>query len=914
VNYEGEAYLSEKWNTRDRFLIEKAMFVSGGYKTHGKDTYGNGKVYHFKEAMKALIPHFQWHEWADLLVENFIEFDEIGIAGPASAGKTYTMAACAYTYIQCFPTDTTVIISTTTVQALQLRIWGAIKEIHNKAKEIRKWLPGTMLESKCSLVFEKNVDEARDHRDAIIGVAARVGGVWVGISNYCFTAGTKVMTPDGERPIESIKAGELVISAIGPAKVTETIESQAPSLVRVHFSNGKHVDCTPEHPFLTESGWVNAIDLPSNTRLLSPDETMRIVRGATREVPEKFLQLGLSKEDLGKGLHYLREEVLQEGAEDGLLRSILLSEVEVAKSRVCGEDFGLKRLGVDREKGERDDSGQSSREGAKGQNVLQACEHPNQALQFYGEGTNEAGANPFGHVPGGDLELCDRNRGFSEAWNDPSLQDGFGIRGREARRGGGRSQSLKASASCPRCETDGLAGRTRVDRVEVFQSGSIPKAGESEGKHTVYNLQVEGHPSYVVEGVVVHNCGIKNERIVLIADEAHLMERGFLNAVANLRKGSKKAPFKLVAMGNPKDTSDALGTVCEPRVEDGGWEGYDGLASTRTWKTRAKNGIAVQLCGYDTPNGKLKPGQTPYDGIITLEQIENDANYYGKDSIDFTMMNLGIFPRNSIDKRVVTVTLCETSKAFEEVAWESKHTLKRAIGVDAAYSGVGGDRCVMTDLTWGQEANGEIVMAFTCKPIIIPVNPRLKDQPEDQIALFMKEYCDREGISLSSVGIDSTGKGTLVAAIGRLWGTDVIPVEFGGKPTERIVQQRDNKRACDAYGKFVTELWFAARSAIVGRQIRKMPMEVAREGATRAWDYTKGMKQDVEPKEYTKERLGRSPDLFDSFVVALEVARRNGFEIANTQAVGVRVKTRRSNWLMRAVDKAKAAKHELVYQ
>jgi hypothetical protein len=593
VNYEGEAYLSEKWNTRDRFLIEKAMFVSGGYKTHGKDTYGNGKVYHFKEAMKALLPHLKWHAWVDLEVECFINYREIGIAGPASSGKTYIIAACVYTYIQIYPKDTSVIMSTTTVQALQLRIWGSIKEIHNEAKRRRTWLPGTVMESRCSLAFEHVTDEARDFRDGLIGVACRVGGTWVGISGYV---------------------------------------------------------------------------------------------------------------------------------------------------------------------------------------------------------------------------------------------------------------------------------------------------------------------------------GLKNDRIILVADEAHLMDRGFLNAIANLRKGSKKEPFKLIAMGNPKDTSDALGTVCEPRAEDGGWEGYTGDSRTKTWLTRAEGGIAIQLCGYDTPNGDSTKGNEPFPGLILKEDIENDANYYGRESIEFTMMNLGIFPRNSIDKRVVTVTLCETSKAFEEVAWESKHTLKRAIGVDAAYSGVGGDRCVMTDLTWGQEANGEIVMAFTCKPIVIPVNPRLKDQPEDQIALFMKEYCDREGISLSSVGIDSTGKGTLVAAIGRLWGTDVIPVEFGGKPTERVVQQRDNKRACDAYGKFVTELWFAARSAIVGRQIRKMPMEVAREGATRAWDYTKGMKQDVEPKEYTKERLGRSPDLFDSFVVALEVARRNGFEIANTQAVGVRVKTRRSNWLMRAVEKAKQAKHELVYQ
>ena len=580
-----------RWKTDDRFLIEKEMVRSGGYKQIGSGVYGNGLHHHFREAMKSLLPHFQWHEWSELLVKSFIENDEIGVAGPASSGKTYTMAACAYTFIQCFPKKTTIIISTTTVQALQLRIWGALKEMHNKAKETRAWLPGTMLESKCSLVFEDNPDEARDARDAIIGVACRVGGVWVGISNYV---------------------------------------------------------------------------------------------------------------------------------------------------------------------------------------------------------------------------------------------------------------------------------------------------------------------------------GIKNERIVMIADEAHLMERGFLNAAANLRKGSKKSPFKLIAMGNPKDTADALGAVCEPAVDAGGWEGYDGTATTKTWKTRAKNGVAVQICGYDTPNGKLKPDQPQYDGIITLEQIQNDADYYGKESVEFQMMNLGIFPQNSIEKRVVTATLCESHGAFDEVIWESKNNLSRCVGIDAAYSGVGGDRCVLTDLTWGTDTAGNTVIAFTVPPVIIPVNPKLKEQPEDQIARFIKDYCEAAGIPASYCGLDSTGKGTLVGALGRLWSTEVIPIEFGGKPTERIVQSKDNKRACDAYGKFVTELWFAARSCVVGKQIRMMPRDVAREGSTRAWDYAKGMKQDVEPKEETKVRLGRSPDLFDSFVVALEVARRNGFEIAQVAPTGVRSKSKASNWLMRKRDRLNAARHELV--
>lgn len=579
-----------KWNTDDRFAIEKAMVKSGGYQVLNGHKIGNGIVYHFKQAMSSLMPWFEWHDWSNLVAEQFITANEIGIAGPASSGKTYTVSACAYTYIQIWPVNTSIIMSTTTTQALQLRIWGALKEIHNKAKEIRDWLPGRVMESRCSLAFEKLESEGQDFRCGIIGVACKIGGMWVGISNYV---------------------------------------------------------------------------------------------------------------------------------------------------------------------------------------------------------------------------------------------------------------------------------------------------------------------------------GLKNDRIILIADEAHLMERGFLNAAANLRKGSKKSPFKMVAMGNPKDTSDALGTICEPRVEDGGWEAYDPSATTRTWKTRASGGVAIQLCGYDTPNGKLKPGQEPYTGIITPKQIEDDAAYYGRESIEFTMMNLGIFPQNSIEKRVITTTLCESHSAFEEIVWETKEQTRRVLGIDAAYSGVGGDRCVMTDLTWGMSKDGQLVMSYTVPPIIIPVNMKLKDQPEDQIALFIKEYAEREGIKPSQVGLDSTGKGTLVGALGRLWSPEVIPVEFGGLPTERIVQEKDQKTAKQAFGKFVTELWFASRAVIVGRQMRKLPRDVAIEAATRAWDYTKGMKQDVEPKNETKARLGRSPDLWDSLVVAIEIARRNGFEIATMGPVGI-VKRKPSPWMEQALKRAKASRHELI--
>ena len=587
---ESADYLSIPWRTKDRFLIEAEMVRRGGYIMSGGVKYGCGKYHHFKAAMTALWPHFDWHIWSDLLIKTFSENQEVGIMGPGSSGKTYTSAAFGLCTFYIYPTGTSIIMSSTTREGLQLRIWGSIKELHNKAKARREWLPGRVIESRFILTSSDQDAEAQDFRDGIIGVACKVGGTFVGLSNYV---------------------------------------------------------------------------------------------------------------------------------------------------------------------------------------------------------------------------------------------------------------------------------------------------------------------------------GLKNDRVMLIADEASLMSRGFLDSVANLRKNPE---FKLIAMGNPKDRNDALGVVCEPHSTMGGWEGIEYLEQTRTWKTRAPGGVAVQLCGYDTPNAKFPKGTNPYRGIITPEQIQADLDYYGRDSLQFSMMNLGLLPRDGGTRRVVTMSLCEQNQAFDEIAWQGADKITRIIGIDAAYSGIGGDRCVMTDLQYGPDATGRIVLAFAEAPIVIPVTAVKAQQAEEQIAEYVLLYCKQRNIPPEQVGFDSTGRGTLMSAFARLWSPQVVPIEFGGRPTDRPVRKGDPKTEREAYGKMVTALWYSSRLLIESKQLRKLPREVAEEGSMREWGISRTGLIDVEPKNKTKERMGRSPDLWDSFVVALEMARRTGFEIAGGQGVGI-VKRQTPKWLTRLSDKRRTmeTEHSLTY-
>jgi hypothetical protein len=133
-----------------------------------------------------------------------------------------------------------------------------------------------------------------------------------------------------------------------------------------------------------------------------------------------------------------------------------------------------------------------------------------------------------------------------------------------------------------------------------------------------------------------------------------------------------------------------------------------------------------------------------------------------------------------------------------------------------------------------------------------------------------------------------------------VWSAYVTPVEFGGKPTDRVVstslqirdkdtQQMRLKRCDEHYSKFVTELWFSTRYVIEARQMRELPENVMDEGCRCEWKMVHGDKIEIETKEDMKERLNVSPDLFDAFVTALEGARRLGFQIANVNTSATKV-------------------------
>jgi hypothetical protein len=395
--------------------------------------------------------------------------------------------------------------------------------------------------------------------------------------------------------------------------------------------------------------------------------------------------------------------------------------------------------------------------------------------------------------------------------------------------------------------------------------------------------------------------GIKNKRLRMLGDEMQFLPRVFTDSIANL---NKNPDFKGVFSGNPKDVTDALGVICEPAAHRGGWDGgIDQQGGTKTWETRYTNGICIQLVGTDSPN---LDGQLGIP-LISQKDIDADISFYGQDSLQFSMMDLGRMPRGQAQRRVITRQMCLKFHAMEEPVWKDSNRTKIAF-LDAAYRGVGGDRCVLGFLEFGQEAvtpTGEVLATaiITQKPLapgdsqilalidtmLVPVMGNdIKDTPEDQIALFVKDQCERRQVPPENIYFDSTGRGSLMNAFGRLWSPLVNGVEFGGPPSDKKVSMDIDIPCKEYYSKYVSELWFNVSYVIQSGQFRGMTEDMMAEGCFREWGYTgsgRGSKIEVETKDKMKLKSGRSPDLFDALVCGVEGARRKGFYIKRQHAV-----------------------------
>ena len=100
-------------------------------------------------------------------------------------------------------------------------------------------------------------------------------------------AGTLVVTENGFRPIEEIKAGDVVLSwneesgELGYNKVAQTFVRTTERIYQITYEDGTFIETTWNHPFYIKGrGWVKAKDLKDGDLSF----TSSSIRGDSREL------------------------------------------------------------------------------------------------------------------------------------------------------------------------------------------------------------------------------------------------------------------------------------------------------------------------------------------------------------------------------------------------------------------------------------------------------------------------------------------------------------------------------------------------------------------------------------------------------------------------------------------------------
>lgn len=382
--------------------------------------------------------------------------------------------------------------------------------------------------------------------------------------------------------------------------------------------------------------------------------------------------------------------------------------------------------------------------------------------------------------------------------------------------------------------------------------------------------------------------GLKNDYVYLIADECHLMRQGFWDSLANLLSNPNCSCF---ALGNLNDTTSPLGKAAEPKL---GWDSLPDSEKSRVYDTRWYGGRAIQLIGKDSPNLDFSEGQEPFPKLIGRRYMRQCEHDYGADTPLFNMFASGKIPRGLMEKRVLTVAFAMRHRAFEPVVWGADPVTK-LYAMDAAYSGIGGDRTVGCPFGFGKDSAGVPRMSALRRPTIYLGSSNDSQSHEDAIALQCRAECENLGIPPARVFYDGTGRSSLTSSFARLWSPEVVPIEFGGRASNRPNFQgirydegphRGDVKPCrDLFGRFVSELWFAIVAMVGAEQARGLTQEMIEDGEPRLWHAIGKGKQDIETKEDMQKRTGRSPDITDMLACACEGARRLGFPLGKSSTV-----------------------------
>ena len=149
-----------------------------------------GLPHHYEQMRKILWPRLDSHRWHVLCRDEILKNKVTVLMGCGSSGKTHEAAWIYLCEYMCFPNETCVLVSSTDMRGLRMRVWAEIGMLWEEAVNKFDYLPGNMLDSRVAITTNRLEDgdfenrSVRDMRQGIIGIPTVQGNKNVGLQKW----------------------------------------------------------------------------------------------------------------------------------------------------------------------------------------------------------------------------------------------------------------------------------------------------------------------------------------------------------------------------------------------------------------------------------------------------------------------------------------------------------------------------------------------------------------------------------------------------------------------------------------------------------------------------------------------------------------------------------------------------------
>jgi DNA polymerase III gamma/tau subunit len=382
--------------------------------------------------------------------------------------------------------------------------------------------------------------------------------VW--LVDECFSKETMIATPFGEKRIDEIKQGDLVLSLKGIDQVKQVFKKQIPldRFMKISFDNGTSLFCSDGHEFLTKDGWKHAKHLKNNdiifpltlsilSYIMGNINYIRRVKNEVQKMWQKHshrtkILLKKMQQSIQWGIKITKTTIQAMSSlwntDDLFFKSARKIQSNLLQYVLCGETSGSgtmfrddpekniretnylfsngKRTTAASEKLTKNESQQSflgnsksaeSQRNEKNSRVS-ACLERDAWWEWNIDRTTEV----ISHRLGLDHGISDLDQ--TEVSLPILLQSGYSKSRIENSDRSGWFRSFITDCKRKRSKKGLLTPIARVESTSVYKPGDnagcfkgiISDIERNSGFITLFDLEMKEHPSYFANKIAVHNC------------------------------------------------------------------------------------------------------------------------------------------------------------------------------------------------------------------------------------------------------------------------------------------------------------------------------------------------------------------------------------------------------------------------